>query len=621
MTTYKPKPFYTTTPRPTYYERTSPSYNIRTSQRPSVYDDYNKRKDLDIDISNSGNSGMSVLKTPYQSPSPSPYDFYSPRPNRHSPTPTPYEFYTPSTSAPTTTTTPRPVRARPEPPKSDNYPSYYGEENVRRKSNNRPPPRQSPLQSLLNPFRNIFSFGGNRGPLGRPPPNRRQYAEEPRPTKESIPAPLPPPEDFPDFHQDEEALEVEENFQYGFDGQRKRRRKKRPRRPFVDTSYKQDYQSDMPMFQDLMNTRRSQYYDMDYSPSDKQETITTVLATQSLPAPTKQSESGVFNPGSIESESGFVPVMPPNGNTPNLAFSIYDDDEETEYEEYQEYDVAMDRMDTLYDDNDYISDNGDRGNVVVPIPAPVLPYVPRSRSLDIPSSPDNAVSDPWDVAIMKNTGHHAVPQQYPDNEHRTKSVPQQYPEQQYPNVESRSKQMKEIMALDPIEENSADFSSFKTVAGADDGLKIRKVHDIHLTSQQLQSDGPLLLSVGSSLSYGSGQEPGTSIAVGSVSVPEYLQQGGSDTNLAYGVQHPSYIQHSVNTRLGADNVKHIQLSKDVVYGKMSETPTTPIKAIENVDERLLEKLNMLEKSGDKQRMKDYVTELWSIVEQTKSHGG
>ena len=71
---------------------------------------------------------------------------------------------------------------------------------------------------------------------------------------------------------------------------------------------------------------------------------------------------------------------------------------------------------------------------------------------------------------------------------------------EYPDTKSRTGQ------------NSADFHSFQTVAGADDGLRIRKVHDIHLSSGQLMSDGPLLLSVGSSLSYG-GEDQGVSFTV------------------------------------------------------------------------------------------------------------
>ena len=51
----------------------------------------------------------------------------------------------------------------------------------------------------------------------------------------------------------------------------------------------------------------------------------------------------------------------------------------------------------------------------------------------------------------------------------------------------------------------------------------------------------------------------------------------------------------------------------VILLQVSETPTTPLKTIENVDERLLEKLALLEKSGDTQNMKDYVSDLWTIM--------
>ena len=48
--------------------------------------------------------------------------------------------------------------------------------------------------------------------------------------------------------------------------------------------------------------------------------------------------------------------------------------------------------------------------------------------------------------------------------------------------------------------------------------------------------------------------------------------------------------------------------------QVSETPTTPIKALEEVDERLLEKLSLLEKTGPR-NMDDVVADLWSIMEQ------
>merc|ERR550525_1236378 len=137
----------------------------------------------------------------------------------------------------------------------------------------------------------------------------------------------------------------------------------------------------------------------------------------------------------------------------------------------------MDRSDYGYADVDLgeMGEMGDRGNVVVDIPAQVLPYMPRAiqRSLYV------------EAAQNKLGGRDQNKQQ----------------------------------SAEPGN-NSADFHSFETVAGGRDGLNIRKIHDIRLTSEQLQSDGPLLLSVGSSLSYGANQRPGSTVAVGSVGQPE-----------------------------------------------------------------------------------------------------
>ena len=154
--------------------------------------------------------------------------------------------------------------------------------------------------------------------------------------------------------------------------------------------------------------------------------------------------------------------MPADGNAPGLAFSIFD--EETG-EEYEDSYPLIDRSDYGYTDLDS-ADMGDRGNVVVDIPAQVLPYMPRAiqRSLYV------------EAAQNKLPGR--------DDSKRQKEEPG---------------------------DNSADFHSFETVAGGRDGLNIRKIHDIRLTSEQLQSDGPLLLSVGSSLSYGANQRPGVGI--------------------------------------------------------------------------------------------------------------
>ena len=48
---------------------------------------------------------------------------------------------------------------------------------------------------------------------------------------------------------------------------------------------------------------------------------------------------------------------------------------------------------------------------------------------------------------------------------------------------------------------------------------------------------------------------------------------------------------------------------------MSETPTAPMSAIKNVDERLLEKLSLLEENSGKKPVEDVVTDLWSIMKQ------
>ena len=393
----------------------------------------------------------------------------------------------------------------PEPlPPPDNFPQFPDRPGNRKSGPGlglRPrhpntPHKHSPLQNLLNPIKNLFSFGRHRaGKPHFPANNRRHYGlgqpyslEDRRPEQETIPAPLPPPADFPDFHKNE-FNEYEE---------RKRRRRKRPKRPLIDDSYRQGHLNDPHEEQKPSYGGRpfgyagSRFVDMLYSPSDKQEVLTTALSTQTLldSEPTKESintkvyqsdlEGGVFNPGSIESESGFVPVMPPDGNAPSLAFSIFDDN--PEHEDHAVHSL-MERSDTgvhLMDAR--LTDTGDRGHVVVNIPAPVLPYVPRSisRSLNVAQLSRNAVAeeDPWDEVIIKNAINHA-----------------EVDTPQYPDIHHRSSQ------------NSADFHSFQTVEGADDGLNIRKVHDIRLSTEQLQSSGPLLLSVGSSLSYG-GQDPG-----------------------------------------------------------------------------------------------------------------
>jgi len=767
-TTYKPKNYQNKSPSP------SSSY-----KSPSLYQnrdrDTSGNTNIDIDILNSGNSGMSVVPpsnkrnrdhtthretyttpkqsytTPrpsYTSPkhhykSPSPHSSYTPMPKSNSP----YEFYSPKPLRPKDRNKPKidtDSSSLPAPlPPPGNFPSFFNTKNMkeeRKKTEKRKysapppvapvsPPRQNPLQTFLNPFKNIFSLG-NRKPQNPPAHqqnnNRRNYYEDNKDEKRqhqrnknaesvddvsSVPAPLPPPIDFPEFYdskssfpsgkrikQEDQRQESDMNSgqPYNFetnqqernmmehrgeggrrpDGLRRpdggRRRRKRPRRPLIDDSIKYQYEEDINneykpkdkiLFKDLLEFKkptRSQenqyqyrdypkqqepdiympsrrplfekrpyrnYGDQQYSPSESDETIEETktskpklikLPVSSLKSSKKYEPSslgiGVFNPGGIVSESGFTPLLPTNGNAPSLAFSIFDDMTTGTGSSMSisgfEHGGMMDRMDSFHGID---TDQGDRGNVVVDIPAQVLPYhhsiqrsllIPKTTSvparpfysrnsiMDIETADDK---DPWEDLIKKNTGSGI-------KHTNTKTKPE----------------YKTSM------ENSADFHSFENIA-YNDNLKIRKVHDIQLHPDQLQSEGPLLLSVGSSLSYGPQQSNGASVAVGSVGKPEYLNAqmltAPDGTSLAYGnhapygKQHPSYVQQEVQTRVGSSGMKKLDTSSDVVYGKVSETPTAPLNAIKKVDERLLEKLSLLEESSGKEKVEDIVTDLWSIMKQ------
>ena len=322
-TTYKPR--FSPTPPSSYNSPTTPSYYERNQ---NSYDRYSvdqkppgKSKKVDIEISNSGNSGLAVVpnssghKTTARPHlfSPSPYAFYTPRTKSKSTAP--YEFYSPTTPSSRQSDS---LALHPK----DNFPSLF--KKPERKQHSAPPllppPQrrpQGPLQSLLNPFRNIFSLGGNRH--HQPPPNLRRHYSNSRPYSldevSAVPEPLPPPEGFPQFkYSSEDGSE-------DYETDKRRRRRKHPRRPLFDGENKKKNS-----FQDLMAAKnfaqserrptlfrrgpqRQRYLpDMDYSPSDKEETLTTALTTALTTQPirttvrakpTKQSslEIGVFNPG------------------------------------------------------------------------------------------------------------------------------------------------------------------------------------------------------------------------------------------------------------------------------------------------------------------------------------
>ena len=326
-----PKYFSRTPTTPKYYERspTTPKYYNRSPTTPKYYDrtpnsydrysedkkpSVEKTKAVDIKISNSGSSGLAVTPRPPRLHSPSPYPFYTPR--AKTPTTAPYEFYRPTTPVSRLDQAQIDNQSPDSLPPPENFPSFHKTPHGPYQGHKRP----TPLQSLLNPLRNMFSFGANRHP--NHPPMRRHYNNNNRPygldQVDAVPEPLPPPAGFPDFKysSDEEMKEYDN----GFDIDNRRRRRKRPRRPLFDDKIKESSNSNN--FQDLMTSKKSlygepsrrpalyrkrplhrtRYMDMDYSPSDKEEILTTALTTQPMKTTVRvkqqaSSEVGVFNPG------------------------------------------------------------------------------------------------------------------------------------------------------------------------------------------------------------------------------------------------------------------------------------------------------------------------------------
>ena len=112
----------------------------------------------------------------------------------------------------------------------DNFPALF--KKPERKHHSPPPPPQhrrpqSPLQSLLNPFRNIFSLGGSRHQPNQSPPNLRRHYSGGRPYSldevSAVPEPLPPPEGFPQFKY---SLSRDESSEDGSEDYERRRRRK-----------------------------------------------------------------------------------------------------------------------------------------------------------------------------------------------------------------------------------------------------------------------------------------------------------------------------------------------------------------------------------------------------------
>ena len=646
-----PKPIYTT-PRQSYDYHTTArrkyttAYDYHTTARPSYT---TPRQSYDYHT-----TPKSKYTTPkftydyYTTVHPSfttahqAYDYqttFAPRIRQTSPrapADTPYKFYTPRPSSlDHEENVPAPLPPPGNFPKFSNKEKNWKKEDTRRADQDKNPMRKqnapapyTPLQTLLNPLKNIFGMGRNRRVTQPPMRKERKPIREERPSprrqepeRMDVPAPLPPPKEFPAFDDNTNELATEK---------RRRRRKKRPKRPLIDTSpkYKGSYgdYDDTPSFKDLMQRRpsivqdggrrkeearlhlpsrrkmfrkppRHGYRDQIYSPSENEETM-TMMDESPVPsyAPATNLGLGVFNPKAIVSESGFTPVMQGIGNAPSLAFSIFEDGIGGQAGS-QAGSTMMDRMDSFSG----VETTGDRGNVVVDIPGEdILPYMvrqPVQRSLYVKES-KMATGDPWENLIKRNTGSSIEAMQDKDSAMQTTRL------------------------------NSADFHSFHTVAGQEDNLNVRRVHEIQLAPEQLESDSPLLLSVGSSLSYGptQPQRVGSSVAVGSVGGPNFIHRqmltAPDGTSLAYGnvadygKAHPSYVQQDVQTRVGNMASRELDTSEDVVYGKMSETPSAPLESL-GMDSRLLEKLALLEETEGKQGAEAVVSDLWSIMKQNE----
>jgi len=154
-----------------------------------------------------------------------------------------------------------------------------------------------------------------------------------------------------------------------------------------------------------------------------------------------------------------------------------------------------------------------------------------------------------------------------------------------------------IIYLDSKEEeekNSADFDSFETIHNPRADIKVRNVQDVIVRPADIGENKPLLLSVGSSLSYGKDGEKHNkkSRVIASVGDPEYL----------------------LNSPPG--NVQSPKKSHQVVYGKATGTPPAPLDVINTVDSSLTNKLKLLQHSpGNKGEslMADLVEDIWSNI--------
>ena len=237
---------------------------------------------------------------------------------------------------------------------------------------------------------------------------------------------------------------------------------------------------------------------------------------------------------------------------------------------------------------------------MVPISAPVVPYVPRLDSPESATPMSYDIDSIWPGHSLHHTTLQTASTKGPKITpiHTTKS---------WRKKQQTKKQHKTKAA-------SADFNEFEELAEGDDGdsakTKRRKIQEYREKDRIDAPNEPLIFDfkVGASMGKKKQQQQQQQqteaekeyyrISVGSVGQPEpaYIHRNGAnnantggqmkiDPNTVaymgmsqpYGHQYPSYVSNSMTTLLGTNGgaqVKHLETSEDVVYGKDSSSYVT-----------------------------------------------
>lgn len=393
-------------------------------------------------------------------------------------------------------------------------------------------------------------------------------------------------------------------------------------------------------------TRPTSLQDILLNPATNKNSIQSLLPKKITNKDPSSLGIGVFNSGGLISESGFRPILPNHSSAPSLAFSIFDSEETGGMAGSNKGNNIMERMDI---GQDVEGEVGDRGHVVVDIPAPVLPYVPNSYMLN--NNKDSVYPDYEYAGSDYDYLYADYPPMYSDYtelrpvysnmaESRAAVDTMAAIQSADPSVEesadfkmadaysggtqqaytpNKSLQrslmidtpLNRIISIDDIktekgEKNSLDFHEFETVYNPAAEIKVGKVHDVIIPHDQLKSNDPLLLSVGSSFSYGGGRggEGGDGGDGGGGGRGEGKQGPNSQslTGAVGSVSSPHYIN-----KTGGSSPT---VQQDVVYGKLDESPAGPLSAL---DERMRSKLEQLHQAGQTptRLVEDLVEDLWT----------